>query len=539
MDELSDTELLLMSYVQSHAPEDCMLDKISVGTGKSRATVLKYLEKLYARSILDYRHIGRNKLWALKDAPVAVKAVAAKPVPAAREVLSLAPLAFELLDARYREDELLERLDRPATVVLITNRDLGIVAGNRLSGIRFPGAASFRELTHPAQLIRLERLFSALRPGERAAAELDLRERPGVYRAYRVTIFARETAPGARSYAILGEDLAGAKKTGRQQDALLYIIRTANGAKDEHGLLEGVMAGIGEKLLPYESGAVLSRDMDMVYATAGLPADLPADLKAVVTRCMSSLETVVEPVNGGTAGKYVLAVPLISDEEASGAILLRLDTAVSPADVENLEIVADEISSGLKMLRLGRERLEHLNTLVALNKVSGIVNGTRDEGSMLEQSIAATMDALGFDMGCIYLKDDNDELALRVHRNMPDNLRNMCLSGAFRSLFKRAFAEHDVVYITAGSAGYEALDLNVRSAGVRTLLILPIRIDEDVVGLLNMGSRVEKTYSRTSLENIATIGLQLGLALDRSKLALSLAPDKHLTKERLGKKDKL
>jgi GAF domain-containing protein len=539
MDELSDTELLIVSYVQSHVPEDCMLDKISVGTGKSRATVLKYLEKLYARGIIDYRHIGRNKLWALKDARVAVKAVATQPGPATRDVLSLAPLAFELLDARYREDELLENLDRPATIVLTTTGDLDIVAGNRLSGTRFPGTVSFRELIHPAQLIRLERLFNALKPGERSAAELDLRERTGVYRAYRVTLFARETAAGARSYAIVGEDLAGAKKTERQQEALLYIIRTAGGAKDEPGLLEVVMAGIREKLLHYDSGAVLSADLNIIYSTADLPTDLPTDLKSIVARCMNSLETVIEPVTGRVAGKYVLAVPLISDEEAAGAFLLLLDNAVSPVDVENLEIVADEVSSGLKMLRLGRERLEHLNTLVALNKVSGIVNGTRDQGSMLEQSIEATMDALGFDMGCIYLKDDNDELALRVHRNMPESLRGMCLSGAFRNLFERAFAEHDVVYITSGSAGYEALDPHVPAAGVRTLLILPIRIGDDVVGLLNMGSREEKSYSPTSLENISTIGLQLGLALDRSRLALSLAPDKHLSKEGLGKRDKL
>jgi DNA-binding transcriptional ArsR family regulator len=525
MDGLSDTELLIVSYVQSHAPEDCMLDKISLGIGKSRATVLKYLEKLYARGILDYRHIGRNKLWALKDSPVLVKAVAERPGPAARDVLSMAPLAFELLDVRYREDELLEGLDRPDIIVVVMTGDLEIVATNRLAGTRFPGAVSFRELANPAQLIRLERLFNSLRPGEQASTELDLRERPGVYRAYRITVFSREAAPGARSYAILGEDLTDVKKTGRQQDALLHIIRTAGGAKDERGLLQGVLAGVREKLLPFESGAVLMADMSIAYATPDLTSGLPAGLNSLVARCMSSLETVAGPVTG----KFALVVPLITDEVATGALLLQLDATPGPADVENLEIVADEVSGGLKMLRLGRERVEHLNTLAALNKVSGIVNGTRDEGSMLEQSIKATMDALGFDMGCIYLKDEHDELALRVHRNMPESLRGMCLSGAFRPLFERAFAEHDVVYITAGSEGYEDLAADVRAAGVRTLLILPLRIGEDVVGLLNMGGREEKDYSPTSLDNIATIGLQLGLAVDRSKLALALNPDKNLT----------
>jgi hypothetical protein len=62
---------------------------------------------------------------------------------------------------------------------------------------------------------------------------------------------------------------------------------------------------------------------------------------------------------------------------------------------------------------------------------------------------------------------------------------------------------------------------------------------ENVVGLLNRGSRGEKCYSRTSLENIAIIGLQPGLAPDRSKLVLVLTPDKHLTKEHSGKWDKL
>lgn len=134
-------------------------------------------------------------------------------------------------------------------------------------------------------------------------------------------------------------------------------------------------------------------------------------------------------------------------------------------------------------------------------------------------------------VGCIYLKDDRDAMALRVHRNMPESLRGMCLSGAFRGLFDRAFREHRIVYITPGSPEYHTLDPEIRAQGVRTLLILPIRDGEAIVGLLNMGSRSEKSYSPTSLDNISTIGLHLGLALDRSKLALAAkpTPDKNLS----------
>jgi len=68
-DILSDTEQLVLSYLSTHAPEDCMLDKISLGTGKSRATVLKYLGMLHAKGILEYQIIGRNKLWHVRQAP--------------------------------------------------------------------------------------------------------------------------------------------------------------------------------------------------------------------------------------------------------------------------------------------------------------------------------------------------------------------------------------------------------------------------------------------------------------------------------------
>jgi GAF domain-containing protein len=77
--------------------------------------------------------------------------------------------------------------------------------------------------------------------------------------------------------------------------------------------------------------------------------------------------------------------------------------------------------------------------------------------------------------------------------------------------------------------GYADLNEVVKANGVRTLLILPIKYGGRVVGLLNMGSTEEKHYMQTSLENISSIGLQLGVALERSVLARAL-------EERAGKK---
>ncbi|WP_067051449.1 hypothetical protein [Methanofollis ethanolicus] len=62
----------------------------------------------------------------------------------------------------------------------------------------------------------------------------------------------------------------------------------------------------------------------------------------------------------------------------------------------------------------------------------------------------------------------------------------------------------------------------MKASGVATVLIMPIRIRDEIVGLLNMGSGDEKHYMATSLENISSIGLPPGMALDRSRLARAL-----------------
>jgi len=129
------------------------------------------------------------------------------------------------------------------------------------------------------------------------------------------------------------------------------------------------------------------------------------------------------------------------------------------------------------------------------------------------------METLGFDMGCIYLADHEDELTLRVHKNLPTTLENMCIAGMFQDIFQKSLEKQNVVYITPESEEYESLDPVISKAGIKSLLIMPIKSGDRIIGLLNMGSRKIKNYNDISLENLSSIGLQLGLALEVSKAA--------------------
>ncbi|MDD3112720.1 MAG: GAF domain-containing protein [Methanofollis liminatans] len=535
MTDLSDTEQIILSYLRSHPPEECMLDKISMGTGKSRATVLKYLGTLHARGILDYRYVGRSKLWTVKEVHEPVGRTeerdGAKAAPP--DAGALVATAAELHGIRVREAEMSEHLDLPETIVLTLTDGWYIVVRNRLFSSVFPDASDFLDLVRPGQIPAVEAAVQARKKSGPVTADLDLREKAGVYRPYRITFF-----PQAGCTVVVGEDLSAGKRSRRHLEALLYIIRTAGSAPDEAHLLGETMRGVREKLLPYLDGAVFMGDNHRTaYSTWEITEDTKTALSPLLTACTSALQTVsagregerLRPPVAGTPVKTVVAIPIIEEETAVGALALLLDADVTAADIENIEIVADEIASALKMQRLDRERTEYVNTLLAMNQISTILNEAEDERSILEQSIDAAMNTLGFEMGCVYLKDEEGAMIPRVHRNMPENLRTMCISGMFDGLFERAFRERNVVYITEGMPGYADLNEVVKANGVRTLLILPIKYGGRVVGLLNMGSTEEKHYMQTSLENISSIGLQLGVALERSVLARAL-------EERAGKK---
>ena len=522
MVDLSDTERLIVSYVQSHPPEESMLDKISTGTGKSRATVLKYLEALHAKGVLDFKIIGRNKLWMLKQvllpsgvSPVTVMATSPQ------DRISLTSAARELYDLKSRERELTGVIDRPDSLIAALDEQMNLIFTNNTFRLRFVNVADFRSLVRPAEIAEVKKALLKACGGDTLSLDIDLVEGTGIFRAYRLTV--APAVPDKRSAAaiVIGEDMTGQKRSRRDLESLLYIIRTAGEARSEPQLLKDTMKGIRERLVPYKHGAILLEGGRIAYQSPDVPQGFVTSGKTIMEQSMARLET-VSTVEGNEAPVYLIAVPIISDEKPLGVVLLALNSPATAIDAENVEIVTDEVSSALKSLRLNIEKSEYVNTLLAVNRVSAVLNETKDESTMLERSISSTMETLGFDMGCVYLKECGSEMAMKVQKNMPESLYTMCLSGKFKSLFDRAIQERRVIHITEDTPEYAALDAEIRANGVRTMLILPIVAGSEIVGLLNMGSRAYKPYTRMSLDNIASIGLQLGLALDRTSLALAL-----------------
>ncbi|MFA0834207.1 MAG: GAF domain-containing protein [Methanobacterium formicicum] len=539
--ELTDTERLIISYINSHPPEECMLDKITRGTSRSRATVLKYLEILNAKGIINYRFVGRSKLWSLTE----FSKTDIKPGPIIKSEIinrntdTLASVASQLHNLIYKESDLKKFIDNPETLVFTLNSYQDIIATNDTFETFFNGKNNLQEMVNPRERIVVDNTINSLKAGHSTSLEIDFMEKSNVYRPYKISIHPivgeNNKITGT---TIIGDDLSQSKRTKRELEILLSIARSTSSREGGEQTLKEVVGGLN-RLLPTEYCGIFLKNggrLNLQYQIPSLENSAPivGTLEEFISKSMDSLET-VSAVNGdlnfekikshlkNSSLSMMLSVPIISEDHAIGAIvLLTPSKSVNSVNIENLEMASDELSGFFKIKRLTHEKNEYINTLVAMNNVSSVLNSTTVEDEILTKSVTSTIDNLGFDMGCIYLTDDKEELALKVHENLPENLRNMCIAGIFKDLFKKTLENQTLVYITSESADYDLIDPSIKKNGVKTLLILPIKSGEKIIGLLNMGSRNVKTYNQTSLENLSSIGLQLGLALERSRLALEL-----------------
>lgn len=538
MEELSNTEKLIISYIKSHPPEECMLDKITRGTSRSRATVLKYLGILHAKGILSYKFVGRSKLWYLSSDKVSEAELTTEFIEEELKYSDdLASVASNLHSLILKEINLKKSIDKTDTIIFTINNFMDIIATNDTFETFFPEITNFREILGDKQRIIIENTLQSLKFKDKKSLEIELMEKQNIYRPYHISMQPiLDDKNNIMGTSIIGEEISSSKRTKRDLETLLSIVQAADSSDNEKNVINEIKKLINT-LIPYKYLAILLKDGETLHATYNedkkisdlIDNQLLPYLNDFIKKSIGSmetttskegdyyLETIKSNLNDASLS-MAISIPIIDEEIAIGTILLLTTLkSVSSVSVENVEIAADELSSYLKMQKLTHEREEFANTLITMNKVSNIINSSEIEDEMLEMAVSEVIKSLGFQMGCIYLSDEDEELILRVHKNLPENLKNMCMAGMFKDLFSKTFEKQNVVYITPESEEYNSLEPAIRANDVKTLLILPIKSGKEIIGLLNMGSRQVKQYNDISLENLSSIGLQLGVALERSR----------------------
>src|SRR5439155_10564007 len=209
-----------------------------------------------------------------------------------------------------------------------------------------------------------------------------------------------------------------------------------------------------------------------------------------------------------------IRVLLVEDNPGDARLLRELLQEAGGSQFDLVHV--DRLGEALKVLK------SHNKELSILREISETILGSLDLRSVLESILEKTMLSGSFDLGNIRLLDRNGQMlelvTTRGYRDPKNVLSHRRLSRAedrASSTFgKRIFTEPCVEENVQGRTGLRTL----RKEGVQSLIAVPIRADGEVLGIIQLGGREQRKFRPEEVNLLATIGNQMGVAVQRAQL---------------------
>jgi signal transduction histidine kinase/DNA-binding response OmpR family regulator len=165
---------------------------------------------------------------------------------------------------------------------------------------------------------------------------------------------------------------------------------------------------------------------------------------------------------------------------------------------------------------------ERNRELLILQKISETILSSLDLRAVLESILEQTMVSESFDLGNVRLLDPNratlEVMVSRGYRD-PENISRYrafaqtaerTRSNSYEGAFKEPCVEEQVQQC----AGYRTL----KNEGVESFVMVPVRADSEVLGSLLLASRARRNFKPEEVNLLQTIGNQLGVAVQKSRL---------------------
>ncbi len=194
--------------------------------------------------------------------------------------------------------------------------------------------------------------------------------------------------------------------------------------------------------------------------------------------------------------------------------------AVTVAPILNDEGQAEGRLAVLHDITGERHRSSQLKLLY---EIASSIAMTTEINDLLKNCLNLCITAMKATSGSILLLDDNSELVMAAHEGLPaETISGFCQK------------------IGEGIAGWvaetgEPLLLTEKNPdprfskikGIRDAVCLPIRDEQEVVGVLSLNERkTDEGFTRDSLDFLAPVSVQIGMALSRARLHASIIEEK-------------
>jgi len=191
-----------------------------------------------------------------------------------------------------------------------------------------------------------------------------------------------------------------------------------------------------------------------------------------------------------------------------------------------LEAVATQTAVTIENARLyenikkSEEDIKHrAKELSILNSLSNVLSQTLELDMMLNTAIDSVMDLLEADGAAIYLLDEENQiLKLAVHRGISKHFVENSLEIPVGERLPGAVAESGEPIIIENLADYPEFESVVVYEAFVSLVGAPIKSKGRVIGAFPLGSRQLGKFTQRDATLLESIGNQLGVAIENSRL---------------------
>jgi PAS domain S-box-containing protein len=221
----------------------------------------------------------------------------------------------------------------------------------------------------------------------------------------------------------------------------------------------------------------------------------------------------------------VLEVPMKWQERVIGVLAIDADVqkrTFNQDDVWLATLFANQAAIAIENARLYQQTDEKLQIRVkelsALYAVAEMVNHSLDLDAVLQLALDSAIRLMGMDSGGILLLDPSaDELSLIAHQGgSPEFIRAVSRTKADEGLMPRMLKS--VLVVDDLSKVTKARRMAIEKEGLQSLVSIPLKAQESLLGIMVMGSHSPCTLAAEELEVLAAIGNQVGVAVDRANL---------------------
>jgi GAF domain-containing protein len=187
---------------------------------------------------------------------------------------------------------------------------------------------------------------------------------------------------------------------------------------------------------------------------------------------------------------------------------------------DEVEKAASPASSDLNLSDQGSETEKYYHGLMALSRVSAAISGLHELDAILRIGLDNVLNIMNGTVGGIMLLDESSQtLFYRVYHGLSAEYAKEMRLKLGEGIAGKVAQSGRAVLLEDISSEPDALRIDLlNSDGLKAFISVPLRAKDNVLGVMNVASRVPHSFTKEDVHLLHSIGDKLGTAIEQARL---------------------